>query len=618
MYDTKNNILYNFSFIIDVVLDIKSMAISFELFGAFVSLMLGAFFFLQKNKDEIDRDIMNVVSLGALLLISDSMTYLYDGVTTDVGFIINKLATFLVYTCNYTLLTLFGKCLIDYIKPNKKQRCVFCVVFICIIISLIMLVASQFFDIIYYFDEFNVYHRTNLYFLSQITSFIGIFCYGYFLLKNKNKMMKNEYYATLCYVVIPSLCTIIQTFIYGFPFQILSLVISGWLLFLTRDLAVRNNLKQALDSKDSYLSKMSHDLRTPLNGIIGLLDINDNHPDDTELNQRSRDKARVAANHLLSLLNDVLELSKLDSQRAVLIEDPFDLRDVLDEVETISKLKAESMNINLICNYKDGLTCPYVYGSSLHMKQILLNLVDNAIKYNKKDGYVELNVNVKRHKEDLITYVFVVKDNGLGIDKEYLDHIFEPFSQENQNFNEYRLGTGLGMSIVKGLVELMKGSISVISKKGEGSTFEVVIPFKIAPEIVKNTKDSKVSIKGKKVLLVEDNDLNREIAKTLLEDEGVLVSEAVDGLDALKVFEESEIGYFDLILMDVVMPNMNGLSATRAIRELNRIDSNLPIIALSANAYAEDIKKTKDAGMDDYVSKPFKIENLVEMIDKYC
>ena len=600
------------------MLDIKSMAISFELFGAFVSLMLGAFFFLQKNKDEIDRDIMNVVSLGALLLISDSMTYLYDGVTTDVGFIINKLATFLVYTCNYTLLTLFGKCLIDYIKPNKKQRCVFCVVFICIIISLIMLVASQFFDIIYYFDEFNVYHRTNLYFLSQITSFIGIFCYGYFLLKNKNKMMKNEYYATLCYVIIPSLCTIIQTFIYGFPFQILSLVISGWLLFLTRDLAVRNNLKQALDSKDSYLSKMSHDLRTPLNGIIGLLDINDNHPDDTELNQRSRDKARVAANHLLSLLNDVLELSKLDSQRAVLIEDPFDLRDVLDEVETISKLKAESMNINLICNYKDGLTCPYVYGSSLHMKQILLNLVDNAIKYNKKDGYVELNVNVKRHKEDLITYVFVVKDNGLGIDKEYLDHIFEPFSQENQNFNEYRLGTGLGMSIVKGLVELMKGSISVTSKKGVGSTFEVVIPFKIAPEIVKNTKDSKVSIKGKKVLLVEDNDLNREIAKTLLEDEGVLVSEAVDGLDALKVFEESEIGYFDLILMDVVMPNMNGLSATRAIRELNRIDSNLPIIALSANAYAEDIKKTKDAGMDDYVSKPFKIENLVEMIDKYC
>lgn len=600
------------------MLDIKSMAISFELFGAFVSLMLGAFFFLQKNKDEIDRDIMNVVSLGALLLISDSMTYLYDGVTTDVGFIINKLATFLVYTCNYTLLTLFGKCLIDYIKPNKKQRCVFCVVFICIIISLIMLVASQFFDIIYYFDEFNVYHRTNLYFLSQITSFIGIFCYGYFLLKNKNKMMKNEYFATLCYVVIPSLCTIIQTFIYGFPFQILSLVISGWLLFLTRDLAVRNNLKQALDSKDSYLSKMSHDLRTPLNGIIGLLDINDNHPDDTELNQRSRDKARVAANHLLSLLNDVLELSKLDSQRATLIEEPFDLRDVLDEVETISKLKAESMNINLICNYKDGLTCPYVYGSSLHMKQILLNLVDNAIKYNKKDGYVELNVNIKRHKEDLITYEFVVKDNGLGIDKEYLDHIFEPFSQENQNFNEYRLGTGLGMSIVKGLVELMKGSILVTSKKGVGSTFEVVIPFKIAPEIVKNTKDSKVSIKGKKVLLVEDNDLNREIAKTLLEDEGVLVSEAVDGLDALKVFEESEIGYFDLILMDVVMPNMNGLSATRAIRELNRIDSNLPIIALSANAYAEDIKKTKDAGMDDYVSKPFKIENLVEMIDKYC
>ena len=600
------------------MLDIKSMAISFELFGAFVSLMLGAFFFLQKNKDEIDRDIMNVVSLGALLLISDSMTYLYDGVTTDVGFIINKLATFLVYTCNYTLLTLFGKCLIDYIKPNKKQRCVFYIVFICIIISLIMLVASQFFDIIYYFDEFNVYHRTNLYFLSQITSFIGIFCYGYFLLKNKNKMMKNEYYATLCYVVIPSLCTIIQTFIYGFPFQILSLVISGWLLFLTRDLAVRNNLKQALDSKDSYLSKMSHDLRTPLNGIIGLLDINDNHPDDTELNQRSRDKARVAANHLLSLLNDVLELSKLDSQRATLIEEPFDLRDVLDEVETISKLKAESMNINLICNYKDGLTCPYVYGSSLHMKQILLNLVDNAIKYNKKDGYVELNVNIKRHKEDLITYEFVVKDNGLGIDKEYLDHIFEPFSQENQNFNEYRLGTGLGMSIVKGLVELMKGSISVTSKKGEGSTFEVVIPFKIAPEIVKNVKDSKVSIKGKKVLLVEDNDLNREIAKTLLEDEGVLVSEAVDGLDALKVFEESEIGYFDLILMDVVMPNMNGLSTTRAIRELNRIDSNLPIIALSANAYAEDIKKTKDAGMDDYVSKPFKIENLVEMIDKYC
>ena len=381
-------------------------------------------------------------------------------------------------------------------------------------------------------------------------------------------------------------------------------------------LEAKQEAERANAAKSSFLSHMSHDIRTPLNGIIGLLTINEAHADDVELVRENRHKMHVAANHLLSLINDVLEMSKLDDDSAELVNEPTDLMEVSNSITTIIQAKVAQEGQTLEMGQMD-IPVRYVYASPLHLRRIFLNIYSNCIKYNKPGGTITTSVTCRQDGPDRATYRWVISDTGVGMSQEYLEHIFEPFTQETgTGARTHYQGTGLGMSIVKRLVDRMGGTIEVASVKGEGSTFTVEIPFEMAPapKTQQGPDEHEASIAGLTVLLVEDNELNLEIAKTIMEDQGVKVVTAQNGAIGVETFENSEPYTFDVILMDVMMPVMDGFEATAAIRASGRPDADVPIVATTANAFAEDEKRCLDAGMDAHLPKPLDSARLVQAV----
>ena len=369
----------------------------------------------------------------------------------------------------------------------------------------------------------------------------------------------------------------------------------------------------ANQSKTEFLSRMSHDIRTPLNGIIGLLNIDESHFDDMELVKANHVKMRVAANHLLSLINDVLQMSKLEDDHMEIPREEISLIDLTQDIVAIVVDRAIEAGIRWeFEKEKSVIPYPYIYGSSLHLRQIFLNIYGNCIKYNRPGGYINTIVQDLGCEDGICTYRWIISDTGIGMSPEFLENIFEPFAQEKYDARSNYQGTGLGMAIVKKILDLMGGNISVTSKQGMGTTFVIDIPFEIAeapPMVLQHKSDKEASIAGRHLMLVEDNDLNAEIARTLLEDMGARVSLALNGREAVWLFEENPAGTFDAILMDVMMPVMNGLEATRAIREMERSDAaGIPIIAMTANAFKEDIRRCLDAGMNAHIAKPLDME----------
>ncbi|MDD6190058.1 MAG: ATP-binding protein [Firmicutes bacterium] len=375
-------------------------------------------------------------------------------------------------------------------------------------------------------------------------------------------------------------------------------------------------------AKTDFLSKMSHDIRTPLNGIMGLLEMDERHPDNKELIEENRGKIKVAASHLNSLLNDILQLSKLENGDVELAQEVFDMNVLAEEIITITAIEAEERGIKF--NHGDcreKIEAPYVYGSPLHLRKIFLNIFSNAIKYNKPGGSISCSITCESVDDDTVEYSCTVSDTGIGMNSEFLEHIFEPFSQEHSDARSTYQGTGLGMAIVKTLVDRMNGTVEIDSEEGVGTTFVVTIPFKIAEESeirVDEADDSEVSIENLMILLVEDNELNMEIAQLLLEDAGAVVTKAFDGRQAADIFAGNPAGTFDVILMDVMMPVMNGIEAAKVIRMMDSEDaSTIPIIAMTANAFEEDRQATKDAGMNAHLSKPLDSREVLRTIVKY-
>ena len=391
------------------------------------------------------------------------------------------------------------------------------------------------------------------------------------------------------------------------------------LLRLAVDQADRANA-----AKTSFLSRMSHDIRTPLNGIIGLLEIDQVHPDNLELHHTNQKKMMISAKHLLSLINDILQMSKLESGEVVLSHEPMDLGELSRDILVIVEQRAAESGIILEYD-KDSERVVYnsVYGSPLHVRQIFLNIYSNCIKYNKIGGKVETACTCLGVKDGTVTYRWTIRDTGIGMNQEFLKHIFDPFAQECTDARSVYNGTGLGMSIVKNLIDKMNGTIEITSEEGIGSIFVITLPFEIAEETPVSKPEKPVSesrsIKGRHLLLAEDNELNVEIAKTLLEDEGAVVTIVHDGQQAVDVFESRPQGTFDAILMDVMMPVIDGLSATRKIRALDRKDAgSIPIIAMTANAFDEDVRQCMEAGMNAHLSKPLEMKKVVETIAGYC
>ena len=381
--------------------------------------------------------------------------------------------------------------------------------------------------------------------------------------------------------------------------------------------------RAANTAKTGFLSRMSHDIRTPLNGIIGLLHIDEKHPDNRALVDKNRAKMLVAANHLLALINDVLQMSKLESGEMVLAHEVVDLHKLSEEVLTIMEQRAADAGVKLEYGERTKeLEIQYVYGSPLHIRQIFLNVYGNCVKYNRVGGRVSTLLENMGMKDGIVIYRWTITDTGRGMSQEFLKHIFEPFAQEHTDARSVYNGTGLGMSIVKSLIDKMNGTIEVTSTEGKGSTFVITIPFEVA-EAESQTEGSAPNngsdISGLHLLLAEDNELNAEIAEMLLADEGAKITLVKDGQQAIDAFADSQPGTYDAIVMDIMMPNIDGITATRRIREMKRADAKeIPIIAMTANAFEEDANKCIAAGMNAHLSKPLQMKTVLATITKFC
>ena len=372
-------------------------------------------------------------------------------------------------------------------------------------------------------------------------------------------------------------------------------------------------------AKTAFLTRMSHDIRTPLNGILGLIEIEELKDGDMQAARESRAKARVAANHLLSLINDILEMGKIEDRKLTLEHAPFNLKELCDDTLVLCKIRAFDSGITMQDNSLPYATGPYMIGSPTHIRQIMINLLDNSIKYNKHGGSVTFSSKTKPLDDGRALFCFSVSDTGIGMAPEFLKHIYEPFAQEGDDARSKFQGTGMGMPIVKSLIELMGGTIEISSEVGVGSTFNVQIPLDIDknPQAREDAgrQANSCSLAGMNVLLAEDNELNAEIAQALLESEGIVVTRAADGNEAVDLYVGRPAGSFDAILMDIMMPGMDGYEATRAIRLSEKVDAaDIPIIALTANAFAEDAKAAHDACMNAHLSKPLDFNKLKNML----
>lgn len=368
-------------------------------------------------------------------------------------------------------------------------------------------------------------------------------------------------------------------------------------------------------AKTEFLQRMSHDIRTPINGIMGMVEVGDYYSDDMNKQADCRAKIKDASKTLLELVNEVLDMSKLESGEIVLEEVGFNINKLSDETIGILEELAKERNIQIV--EEKGITHPYLIGSPIHVKRVLMNVVSNAIKYNRDNGFIYVSYKELASKEPFHVIIEVIcRDTGIGMSKEFQDKIFEPFAQEHIGSRSKYGGTGLGMPIAKSLVEKMGGTIEFTSQEGVGSQFVMRIPFKMDQEHKnERVKESvSVSIEGLHVLLVEDNELNMEIARFIIENEGSRVTCATNGKEAVDIYKNAPES-FDIILMDIMMPEMDGYEATRMIREM---DLNVPIVAMTANAFMEDKIKAKKAGMNAHVSKPLDKDILIRVISKLC
>ena len=410
-----------------------------------------------------------------------------------------------------------------------------------------------------------------------------------------------------------------------------SFVIIFVLLLLVYSLSVSRKkqmeaLKEAQDAnaaniaKTTFLNHMSHDIRTPMNAIVGFTDIAMKRKPDKEV-ENCLKKIRQSSEYLMTLINDVLDISRIESGKLEYKPVPVDFRNMTDTVLSIARGYIENRDLNF-CVSREELKTPYVMADELRIREVLLNIISNAVKFTKDGGTISFAAeNAPGNDDHHIIIRYRISDTGIGMSEEFQSRIFDEFTQENDGARTSYKGTGLGMAIAKKYVDLMGGKIEVSSRQGIGSTFTVEIPLRIAEQVLTEKEEKlrkDMDLHGLHVLLAEDNDLNAEIAVSLLEEQGMIVTRAADGKSALLQFCNTAPGTFDLILMDIMMPEMNGYETTKAIRNLSdRPDGKeIPIIAMTANAFAEDVQAALDAGMDDHVAKPMDMDILISAIEK--
>ncbi len=411
---------------------------------------------------------------------------------------------------------------------------------------------------------------------------------------------------------------------------ILVIVYMAWNMWLT--VVVANSEEKAKnleferiknDARTKFISNMSHDVRTPLNGIVGMLQIIRNHRDDEKKVDECLRKIEISTQYLSTLASDMLDINEIENNKLVLQEEPIDITKLADELTVMVEQRAHDAGVEY-CMDCSAIELPYALGSDIHIKRILVNLIGNSIKYSKDAGkkvWVTITDEAMQFDKLRRMYHFVIKDNGIGMTEEFQKNMYNAFEQESVSARSDYQGYGLGLTIVNHLVKKMDGDIKLDSVKGEGSTFTVSIPLKIdnRRDIQEQVNDISVDLTGLNILLVEDNEFNMEIAEILLTDAGATVDKATDGKIATEMFEKSNLNTYDLILMDIMMPVMDGCEATRVIRAKDRQDAKkIPIIAMTANTFAEEVQRCLDSGMNAHLSKPLDVNRLMTKIMGVC
>ncbi len=536
----------------------------------------------------------------------------------------------IAYSLRALLIYLFIRLIWPH-EDNKKARILLIIpTLICVVCGF----SPLFSKIVYYFDQNNHFHRgpLGLTFLIITIGYILLFVY-YVIKERKNgeRMNSGILFLIAFFIIFSTIMSTIYdiewlgrlSIVYGTVFCLFAIDVNKLqqtIYVLKENEELKNALKEleevkkkaevANEAKTTFLLNMSHDIRTPMNGIIGILNIADKFPNDIDKQNECRKKVRNASSILLELVNDVLDRSKLESGEVVLEHISFDLNDVVKDIQDSLSKQAEDAGVEII-DSSFNVEHTKLIGSPLHLKRIYMNIISNAIKYNKPNGKIYLFVEETNFDGHDATIEFTCKDTGIGMSKEFMEHLFEPFAQENQSARTSYNGTGLGMSIVKSIVDKMNGTIEVDSEKDKGSTFIVSIPIEInrSHDLEKHENNNNYSIDGLNILLVEDNELNMEIAEFLLNEHGANVIKAYNGKEAVDIIQKEN--NVDVILMDVRMPIMDGYEATKKIRNLN---INKPIIAMTANAFVEDKLKAKEVGMDGYISKPLDEKLVIKTI----
>ena len=527
----------------------------------------------------------------------------------------------------YTLRAALVYFFIRLIWPHEKNKKAVTILTLPVVVCALCGISPFFTDIVYSFTTDNIFVRGPLGFVFMIIVIGYVLLFGYYVILKRevNEKMNTTILLLIAFFIISS--TILSTvydiewlgrlsIVYGMVFSLFAINVKKLqetIFVLQENEALKNALTElektkkeaevANEAKTTFLLNISHDIRTPLNGIVGMLDVADHFPNDLDKQKECRNKIRGASQILLELVNDVLDRSKLESGEIILEQIPFDLGVVVRDAYNSIDKQAEDKGVEII-EQDPQIEHEKLIGSPIHLKRIVMNVLSNAIKYNKENGKIYVSCKEKEIEANRVWLEFTCRDTGIGMSEEFLKRLFEPFSQENQSARSSYTGTGLGMSIVKGIVDKMGGSIFVESKKGEGSCFTVLLPFEIDFKREKNQMDEQKeekSISNAHILLVEDNELNMEITQFLLEKRGAQVTCAWNGQEAVDLFKKNKDA-FDAVLMDIMMPILDGYEATKQIRLEN---SSIPIIAMSANSFVEDKLKAKEVGMNDYITKPF-------------
>ncbi len=598
-----------------------------------------------KFKETIDKPFCQVLTFFICFCLVDAFWGFIGSPNTPVYRMLFIITTYGFHSMAATSALMCSYYCAKYMKAKGKSDDFLKIIRICIFfVQIGFLIQNIFTKNAFMIDEAGVYHPYKLRYLLfalQFSQYVPPAIYSIiYTFKSHKKERKYMYLSSLLFSMIPVLFGILQMLypdgpFYSIGFLVASINIYAFNVTTQREEYMtkyyvseerekaRAQIEEALKkaeaaskAKTVFLSNMSHDIRTPINGIMGMVTI----AKQEEMSPKAAnclEKIDSASHHLLSLINDVLDMSRIESGKTVIEFEPIDIRTLIDNCSSIIQGQLQSRDIEYTVNY-ENIKNPNLLVDSLHLRQVLINILGNAVKFTPDGGKISFDVTEAESDGEYTELNFVISDNGCGMKPEFLEHIFEAFSQENGGSRAKYKGTGIGMAISKNLAELMGGTILVESELNVGSTFTVVLPFKIDNIERKYVSETVVSAKGIKALLVEDNELNAEIAQTILEEEGIIVTLAENGRAAVEAFAGNPPGTYDIILMDIMMPEMNGYEATRAIRALDREDAPaIPIFAMTANAFDEDKRAALEAGMNSHITKPIDFSILIKEIGKF-